>query len=138
MPRISFSENGSSPFQQLLGHNQKVMKEWNNLGEVLETDGSLSSMLKEQVRRTLAQENGCEYCKAKGRPEVHLFDEKTSVAVGFAQAFLSYRGDMPSSVFNVLHTTFDDKEISELCTFVCFTTASQFFGAITGLQPDGT
>ena len=44
---------------------------------------------------------------------------------------------MPSSVFNVLHTTFDDKEISELCAFVCFTTASQFFGAITGLQPDG-
>ncbi|MDP4553485.1 carboxymuconolactone decarboxylase family protein [Alkalihalobacillus macyae] len=137
MPRISFSENGSSPFQHLLGHNQKVMAEWNNLGEVLEADGSLSSMLKEQVRRTLAQENGCEYCKAKGRPEPHLFDEKTSVSVGFAQAFLSYRGDMPSSVFNVLHTTFDDKEISELCAFVCFTTASQFFGAITGLEPDG-
>lgn len=135
MPRISFSENGSSPFQRLLGHNQKVMAEWNNLGELIEADASLSAMLKEQVRRTLAQENGCEYCKAKGRPEPYLFDEKTSVAVGFAQAFLSYRGDMPSSVFNVLQTTFDDKEISELCAFVCFTTASQFFGAITGLQP---
>jgi alkylhydroperoxidase family enzyme len=138
MTRITFSENGSSPFQRLLGHNQKVMTGWNNLGEELGADDSLSSILKEQVRRTLAQENGCEYCKAKGRPEPHLFDEKTSVAVGFAQAFLSYRGDMPSSLFNVLHTTFDDKEISELCAFVCFTTASQFFGAITGLQHDAS
>ena len=62
------------------------MAEWNDLGR-LEADGSLSSLLKEQVRRTLAQENGCEYCKAKGRPEAHIFDEKISVAVGFAQSF---------------------------------------------------
>ncbi|WP_347552944.1 carboxymuconolactone decarboxylase family protein (plasmid) [Pseudalkalibacillus hwajinpoensis] len=136
MPRITFSENGSSSFQQLLGHNQQVMKEWNDLGGVLEAEGSLSSQLKEQVRRTLAQENGCEYCKAKGHPEPHLFDEKTSVAVGFAEAFLFYRGNIPLTVFNVLHNSFGDEEISELCAFVCFTTASQFFGAMTGLQPD--
>ncbi|MCF6138252.1 carboxymuconolactone decarboxylase family protein [Pseudalkalibacillus berkeleyi] len=135
MPRITFSENGSSSFQRLLGHNQKVMEKWNDLGEALEAEGFLSSNLKEQVRRTLAQENGCEYCKAKGLPEPHLFDEKTSVAVGFAQAFLSYRGSMPLTVFNVLHNTFDNEEISELCAFVCFTTAAQYFGAITGLQP---
>ena len=54
MPRISFSENGSSPFQHLLGHNQKVMAEWNDLGEVLEADGSLSSLLKEQVRKNIS------------------------------------------------------------------------------------
>jgi len=46
--------------------------------------------LKEQVRRTLAQQNGCEYCKAKGKPEHELFDEKTAIAVGFAEVFLKY------------------------------------------------
>ncbi|WP_349409683.1 carboxymuconolactone decarboxylase family protein [Pseudalkalibacillus sp. SCS-8] len=135
MPRITFSQNGNSPFQQLLGHNQEIMENWNRLGDVLGSDGVLSNQLKEQVRRTLAQHNGCEYCKAKGRPSDDQFDEKTSVAVGFAEAFLKYKGEFPSNVFAVLHDTFDDKEISELCAFICFTTASQYFGAITDLKP---
>lgn len=136
MARITLSEIGSSSFQRLLGHNQLVMEKWNDLGEVLEAEGFLSYQLKEQVRRTLAQENGCEYCKAKGRPDPKLFDEKVSVAVGFTEAFLSYRGNMPLAVFHVLNDTFNEKEISELCAYICFTTASQFFGAIIGLQPD--
>jgi alkylhydroperoxidase family enzyme len=135
MPRINFSEYGDSPFQQLMGHNQQIMKEWNTLGGILESDGALSSGLKEQVRRTLAQENGCEYCKAKGRPSPNTFDEKTSLAVGFSEAFLYYRGSMPTSVFNALHDSFTDREISELCSFICFTTASQYFGAIMDLNP---
>ena len=83
MARINESEFGETPFQRLLGHNTDVLNGWNQLGEVLEKDMNLSSHLKEQVRRTLAQRNGCEYCKAKGKPEPHLFDEKTSIAVGW-------------------------------------------------------
>lgn len=55
MARIAESNFGESPFQKLLGHNQEVMKGWNQLGDVLEKDGRLTSQLKEQVRRTLAQ-----------------------------------------------------------------------------------
>ena len=72
MARISESNYGGTPFQKLLGHNKNVMEAWSGLGDVLEQDGVLSANLKEQVRRTLAQGNGCEYCKAKGKPEIHL------------------------------------------------------------------
>ncbi|QJX81069.1 carboxymuconolactone decarboxylase family protein [Priestia megaterium] len=135
MTNISLSRNGSTPFQQLLGHNTNIMSAWNNLGDVLGGDNSLSASLKEQVRRTLAQKNGCEYCKAKGKPNPDEFDEKTSLAVGFAEVFLKQRGEINESFFHVLKEVLTDREISELCAFISFTTASQYFGSMLSLKP---
>lgn len=138
MARINESEFGVTPFQRILGHNKDVLNGWNQLGEVFEKDMNLSSRLKEQVRRTLAQSNGCEYCKAKGKPEPHLFDEKTSIAVGFAEVFLKQKGDISDAQFKVLREYLSDAEISELCSFITFTTASQYFGAIMKLEAKTT
>ena len=137
MTRINQSNFGETPFQKLLGHNTKVMEAWTDLGVVLEQDGLLSSDLKEQVRRTMAQSNGCEYCKAKGKPEPNTYDEKTSVAVGFAEVFLKYpKGMVPDFAFKILNECFSENEISELCAFVSFTTAQQYFGALMKLGPN--
>ncbi|MFB6468151.1 carboxymuconolactone decarboxylase family protein [Cytobacillus sp. Hz8] len=137
MARINQSNFGKTPFQKLLGYNTKVMEAWSNLGEILEKDGLLSSKLKEQVRRSLAQSNGCEYCKAKGKPEPNAFDEKTSVAVGFAEVFLkSPKGMVPDFAFEILNEYFSDNEVSELCAFISFTTAQQYFGAVMKLEPN--
>lgn len=135
MARINESVFGNTPFQKLLGHNKEVMEAWSHLGEVLEKDGLLSTQLKEQIRRTLAQKNGCEYCKAKGKPDPHMFNEKISVAVGFAEVFLQQKGDIPNYSFKILQEFFSEAEISELCAFITFTTAQQYFGAILALEP---
>ncbi|WP_397539706.1 carboxymuconolactone decarboxylase family protein [Rummeliibacillus pycnus] len=134
MAFIAYSKNGSTPFQKLLGHNRSVMGFWNDLGGELEKDGHLTAELKEQVRRTLAQENGCEYCKAKGKPDERYHDEKIAVSVGFAQAFLASKGHTSPSIVNILKDYFSEEEISELFAFVCFTTASQYFGALMQLE----
>ncbi|MCM3162309.1 carboxymuconolactone decarboxylase family protein [Metabacillus litoralis] len=134
MARIAESKYGRTSFQKLLGHNKRVMEGWVHLGNELEKDGLLSLELKEQVRRTLAQGNGCEYCKAKGKPEPDKFDEKISVAVGFAEVFLKQKGDLSESTFTILRDTFSDNEISELCAFISFATASQYFGAMMKLE----
>jgi alkylhydroperoxidase family enzyme len=110
------------------------MEGWSHLGNVLEKDDLLSSELKEQVRRTLAQSNGCEYCKAKGKPEPDKFNEKISIAVGFAEVFLKQKGDISDSIFNILRECFTEEEINELCAFITFTTASQYFGAMMKLK----
>ncbi len=136
MARISESTFGNTPFQRLLGHNEKVMEGWSYLGDVLEKDGFLSSELKEQVRRTLAQSNGCEYCKAKGKPEPEKFNEKISIAVGFAEVFLKQKESIPESSFKILQEYFNENEISELCAFIAFTTASQYFGAMMKLEAE--
>jgi alkylhydroperoxidase family enzyme len=132
--RIKQSSFGKTPFQRLLGHNVEVMNAWSHLGEELEKKRLLSAELKEQVRRTLAQSNGCEYCKAKGKPEPNLFDEKTSVAVGFTEVFLKQKGQIQDSIFSILHDYFSGEEISELCAFICFTTASHYYGALMKLE----
>ncbi|KZZ84078.1 carboxymuconolactone decarboxylase family protein [Bacillus sp. SJS] len=135
MTTINFAPIGDTPFQKLLGHNPEIMRQWTSLGETLEADGALSAELKEQIRRTLAQENGCEYCKAKGKPDPAEFDEKISLAAGFAEVFLKHKGSIPEAVFDVVKKGYTEKEISELCAFICFSTASQFFGAMMALKP---
>lgn len=111
-----------------------VMEKWVQLGNVFEQDGLLSKDLKEQVRRTLAQGNRCEYCKAKGKPEPSCFNEKTSIAVGFAEVFLKQNGNLSNPIFDLLRESFTDEEISELGAFITFTTASQSFGALMQLE----
>lgn len=138
MARIHESIFGNTPFQKLLGHNKEVMEAWTHLGDVLEKDGLLSSKLKEQVRRTLAQGNGCEYCKAKGNHEPQTFNEKISVAVGFSEVFLKEMGNISEDTFEILKNYFSEGEISELCAFITFTTAQQYFGAIMKLEAQET
>ncbi|ANC77466.1 alkylhydroperoxidase [Fictibacillus phosphorivorans] len=134
MARIIESTKGGTAFQRLLGHNEGILERWTKLGDMLEREGRLSSHLKEQVRRTLAQENGCEYCKAKGKPDPYTFNEKISVAVGFAEVFNKQKGNIPDSIFGVLSQHFTDEEISELIAYISFATASQYYGALMKLQ----
>lgn len=134
MTIISLSDHGETPFEKILGHNVDILQAWSHLHEVVVKKGLLSATLKEQVRRTLAQQNGCEYCQAKGMPQRHLFDEKTTVAVAFAEVFLKEKGNVPSSAVHVLQQTFCDAEISELVAFITFITASQYVGAILKLS----
>ncbi|PAD35869.1 carboxymuconolactone decarboxylase family protein [Terribacillus saccharophilus] len=137
MARITKSKFGRTSFTKLLGHNLEIMTAWSELADILENDSKLSKNLKEQVRRTLAQNNGCTYCKAKGKPDTILQDEKTSVAVGFAIVFQNHhKGDVPDSSFAILKEYFTEAEISELCAFICFTTAQQYFGAMMKLEAE--
>lgn len=132
MTLIPLHEKGATPFQQLLAYNEHILSSWNQLGEVLEKDGALSAGLKEEIRRTLAVQNGCEYCRAKGQPNPEQ-DEKTAVCTGFAEAFLATKGRTSPRVTAVLKDYLSDTEISELLAFICFTTASQYFGALMQL-----
>lgn len=133
MPRINRSQLGQSPFQQLF-YNEMVLQKWNDLAESMSTDGALTKELKENVRRVLAQGNGCAYCQAKGRP-LKPEDIKESYAIAFAEVFLMQRENIADTFFVVLKEVFSDEEISELVAFICFTTAQQYFGALMGLKP---
>ncbi|WP_427181791.1 carboxymuconolactone decarboxylase family protein [Paenibacillus sp. TC-CSREp1] len=136
MPIISFSATGDTPFQRLLGHQPAVMQHWNALGDVLEGNSLLSAKLKEEVRRTLAQRNGCLYCRAKGQPDPNPEEIAISMATGLAELFLQTGGNVDRAVFPVLLEHFTEAQISELCAWICFTIASQWFGAALRLEPE--
>ena len=42
MPRIKLSEYGNSPFEKLIGHNDKILDKWNELEIILFQTTSIS------------------------------------------------------------------------------------------------
>ncbi|GGG94264.1 carboxymuconolactone decarboxylase family protein [Staphylococcus pragensis] len=135
MTIIQPSNNGSTPFQKLLGHQPELMTSWTQLSDLLENDGALSKELKEEIRRMLAQKNGCKYCKAKGQPTGSLKDEKSSICIGFTEVFIKMGDQIPNNIIEVLKEGLTDQEIVELVAFITFTNAQQNFGAIMNLEP---
>lgn len=134
---ISLSKNGTSPFERLIGHNPTVLEKWNDLENSLFNDISLVPDLLEQVRRTLAFGNGCEYCMVKGgKPDFDPRDQRISLATGFAELFALDHKSIQEAHFTLLREAFNDNEIAELCTFLTFITASQKFGKIMNLTED--
>ncbi|MEW9122283.1 MAG: carboxymuconolactone decarboxylase family protein [Thermotaleaceae bacterium] len=134
MARISFSQEGFSPFQQLLGHNKHILEKWSSLEECIFNSPTFTPELKEEVRRRLAFNNGCQYCMAKGKPSDHIADFRTLIAAEIADT-VSKNQPINAQNFNRLKKEFKDKEISELFALICFITASQKFGALLDLQP---
>ena len=134
MARITFSQEGLTPFQQLLGHNKHVMEKWTSLEECFFNSNTFTYLLKEEVRRTLAFNNGCQYCMAKGKPSNEITDSKVLIATKIADA-ISKNQLIDNEYFNILKNEFSDTEVSELLALICFITASQRFGALLDLQP---
>lgn len=134
MARISFSQEGFSLFQQLLGHNKLILERWSSLDKCFFNSHTFTHEFKEEVRRTLAFNNGCQYCMAKGKPSDQITDSKILIATKIAD-IISKNQSINNQCFNKLKNEFSDKEISELFALICFITASQKFGALLHLQP---
>jgi alkylhydroperoxidase family enzyme len=136
MARILYSDQGTSPFQRLLGHNPQILAAWNELESTFYS-GVLDNELKEQVRRTLAVCNGCEYdVRLQGAPVVERKNKRLALAVDFARMVAGNHLNIRDSVFEVMKNVFTDAEIAELCAFIFFTNATQKFGATLQLTAE--
>lgn len=134
--RILASETGGTPFQRLLGHNPSLLQGWTALEESFYRRTALDAELLEQVRRVLAHGNKCAYCMAKGKPGQEDLGMRESLATAFAELFLLDHLSINEGHFEVLREAFSEKEILELCAFICFTTGSQRLGAVLNLTPE--
>lgn len=135
--RIKLSNYGNSNFQRLLGHNAAFLDSWNNLDDTLFSKSNLEPELIEQVRRSLAFINKCEYCMVKaGRPQFSKAQNRISFAVAFAEIFANNHLLIKDDHFNVLKEVFSDSEISELCAIISFISCSQQIGRIFNLSEE--
>jgi len=134
MAKINFSNEGTTPFEQLLGYNKEIMKSWINLERDFLQSTTFDYKLKEEVRRTLAHNNGCKYCMAKGKPSEDIEDRKIIMATKVAD-MISKNISLSDGTFRDLNELFSAKEISELFALICFFTASQKFGFLLDLEP---
>ncbi|KLT68458.1 MULTISPECIES: carboxymuconolactone decarboxylase family protein [unclassified Flavobacterium] len=134
MTRINFAENGKTSFEKLIGHNTQILEKWIELEESFWEKTSLDNDLLEQIRRAMAFENGCEYCMVKGgRPNFDETKIKTATVTAFVELFCKDHQSISNVHFEMLKEFFSEKEISELCTFIAFISASQKLGKIFNL-----
>lgn len=137
MTRIKFSKYGTSPFQKLIGHNEKILNSWISLKYSVLMVSTLDRELLEQIRRTLSFGNNCEYCMVKdGEPNNIKKNKREQIAIAFAELFSLDHKSINNEHFLILKEELSDKEISELCSFISFTTASQKIGSIFNLTGD--
>lgn len=137
MTHINLSQTGESPFQRLLGHNDQILKNWIQLETSVFTDSSLGLDLLEQVRKTLAFGNKFENCRVVGRrPGITRSNRREQLATAFAELFVLDHTSIYTGHFKVLEEEFNEKEISELCSFISFVTASQRLGRIFNLTEE--
>lgn len=128
MAHIEYSEHGASPLQKLLGHNQEVLKKWDELLGAFYQFSSFDPALQEEVRRAIAYQIGCAQCMSFGCPTQIIQDPKTKAAVEFTKKMAQTNLSIAGEDIEKLRAYFNDKEIAELTAFISFGTGYARFG----------
>jgi alkylhydroperoxidase family enzyme len=136
LTRVPPSELGDSVADRVMGLRPEVLLAWVGLKHALVGETStLSPELKEQVRRTLALQTGCEFCASLGRPSAEQPDPQSSLAVAFADAVATDHTAISDAQVQVLFEEFTAPQVVELLVWIVFEYAGQMFGALIGDQP---
>jgi len=136
MAYISYSENGTNPLTKLLGHNPKLSKHWMKLLDSFYQSSDLDRDIQEEVRRAVAYAIGCTYCMSHGCPTSMIEDDKTRAAVAFAKKVVEVQRPIVEADIEVLKAYFSEKEISELCGFICYGMGLARFGAVLNVDTE--
>ena len=97
--------------------------------------GTLSAQLKEEVRRTLAQHTGCQFCASLGQPAETHASRQESLAVAFADAVALDHTAISDAQVQLLSEEFTVPQIVELLMWISFEYAGQMFGCLIGDEP---
>ena len=118
-----------------MGHAPHVLGAWSRLEDVFFGQPLLPGDLLEQVRRTLAVENGCQYCQSKGGPPDDNHPTiRTAIAVQLAKQFAEDHRLIDEGMLEVAKEHFSNAEIVELVAFISFMWAGGAFGTILGIR----
>lgn len=136
MPRIPPSTLGTTTADRVMGHRPELLAAWDNLKHAFDGPSTtLSPQLKEEVRRTLAQHTGCQFCASLGAPaEVHP-DRLQSLAVAFADGVADDHTEISDAQARLLLDEFTTPQVVELLMWICFEYAGQMFGCLIGDEP---
>src|SRR6516162_11707243 len=136
MPRLPTSAVGTSTAGRVMGHRPELLQAWENLKDAfLGSSATLSPHLKEEVRRTLAQRTGCQFCASLGQPAGTHADRQESLAVAFADSAARDYTVVSDGQVQLLFEEFTAAQIVELLIWISFEYAGQMFGCLIGDEP---
>jgi alkylhydroperoxidase family enzyme len=124
------------PFYGILANRPEILSAWAELDKVFFGPSStVPNAIKEEARRTLAQDVGCAFCASLGVPRPDHIDPRESLAVALADQIAHDHKQIDGSTFEALREEFSDEEIVELLSWLCFKLGSNIFGALMQLSP---
>jgi alkylhydroperoxidase family enzyme len=136
MPRVPPSALGETTADRVMGHRPELLEAWENLKHaLLGASSTLSAQLKEEVRRTLAQRTGCQFCASLGLPAGDHVTRSESLAVAFADAVALDHTAISEAQVKLLLDEFAVPQVVELLMWISFEYAGQMFGCLIGDQP---
>jgi alkylhydroperoxidase family enzyme len=131
MARLTGKENvPGSEYRKIMSLRPDLNKAWNTLDEAIRFAGVLDAELKEEVRRMVAQNQGCKFCASLGLPKDHYEDPRVAAAVAFAGALASSPTGISDEVWAEVRPHFNDEELVELVAWTSFMYAAEMFGAV--------
>jgi alkylhydroperoxidase family enzyme len=120
---------------QVLAHCPDILQRWAALGTTVRFGGVLPPELKEEVRRSTAQQIGCVFCASFGDPKPEHTDAREAVAVRLARTIADDPKLVDDAMFEELRLHFTDEEIVELVATISFVVVGgQTFGAVMGIE----
>ena len=137
MTRLSLAPIEGNAFHKTMGHRPDIVEKWYELDGVMRFSG-LDPELKEEVRRVVAEDVGCTFCSSFGQSGQAPRDERTALAVAFAQAVSANMGNLreiDDEILDVLKQEFSEPEIVELTVWILFMIAGSAFGALMKVPP---
>ncbi len=136
MTRVSPSAVGETTADRVMGHRPELLEAWENLKHaLLGPSSTLSPHLKEEIRRTLAQQTGCQFCASLGLPAEDHETPSESLAVAFADAVTRDHTAISDAQFKLLLDEFTVPQIVELLMWISFEYAGQMFGCLIADEP---
>ena len=136
MPRIPPSALGNTTADRVMGNRPELLDAWEQLKHALLGQSStLSGQLKEEVRRTLAQRTGCQFCASLGLPAPSHPSPQESLAVAFADQVADDHTAIIDAQVSQLLDEFTIPQTVELLIWISFEYAGQMFGCLIGDEP---
>ena len=105
-----------------------------NLLESFYQSCDLERELQEEVRKVIAYQIGCAYCMSHGCPTTIITNIKTKIATDFAKKVTQTQQKITEEDIESLKTHFSEKQISELCAFICYGSGLARFGNILSVD----
>jgi alkylhydroperoxidase family enzyme len=130
------SRYGRDPFYGILGRRPEILAAWAALDETFFGPSStVPNPIKEEGRRSLAQDVGCAFCASLGEPCDSPSDARGILAASLGDQIAHDHTRIGASTFEELRQEFSDEEIVELVSWLCFKFGSNVFGALMKLSP---
>jgi alkylhydroperoxidase family enzyme len=123
-------------YNAILAHRPELLEAWSALDDAfLGPSSTVPNEIKEEARRTLAQDAGCVFCASLGKPARYASDPQEALAVALAAQIANDHRQIDAATFEALREEFSEEQIVELVSWICWKLGSNILGALMALEP---